>query len=198
MSTLLFPREGLIRPSDGLIVPRLPLPRPRTNKRRMSLLMGFWAVLDENGQVIRQDDDWHCNALHDAGEQAMLNTYLKEVAHVTPKYLGLLADGAVAETDGTMSAVTELRASPPVDGYARQPIVAANWTDDGLQGGDYRFSAAEQTFGAATATWTGITHCSLSTTQTTAGALLLTLALSASTNIAIGQFFKLIFRWTQQ
>jgi hypothetical protein len=158
--------------------------------------MGFAAVLNPDGSIAWQEDDWTFNALHDAGEQSMLNVYLKEQANPT-KYLALLNDATIAETDGTMSAVTETK-TPGTGGYDRQQIIAADWTDDGLQGGDYRFSAAEKTFGpVATATMT-VTHAALCTTATGAGLLLATLALSATTNVAVSQLFKYVFRWTQQ
>lgn len=182
---------------SGIYLPPTPERRPRPAGRRRSPTMGIGAVIEPDGTVAWQDDDWQANALHDAGEQSMLNVYLKELANPGTKYLGLLNDSTVNETDNTMAAVTETVATPPADGYARQAIAAADWTDEGLQGGDYRFSAAEKTFGPATAAWTA-THVSLSTTQTTAGVLILTLALSATTNIAINQSFKYILRWTQQ
>lgn len=158
----------------------------------MSLVMGFGALIEPDGSVAWQEDDWTLNGLHDAGEQTMLNVFLKEQANVA-KHLGLLNDSTVAETDGTMSAVTETVLTPPASGYARQQILSTEWTDDGLVGGDYRFSAVEKTFGPATATLTA-THASLSTTATGAGVLLATLALSATTTIAVNQSFKYVLR----
>jgi hypothetical protein len=182
--------------ADGIVIPSLPLPRPRGPRRKFSAMMGFGAVINPDGTVAWQEDDWSFNALHDAGEQSMLNVYLKEQANVA-KWLGLLNDGSIAETDGTMSAVTEVTTAG-TQGYARQQIAAGDWTDDGLQGGDYRFSAAEKTFGPISTSAISATHSSLSTTSTGAGILLLTLALSATTPVAVGQSFKYILRWTQQ
>lgn len=156
---------------------------------------GKGMLLSPDGDVL-WEEDWQENALHDAGEQDMLQVFLSEQAHKT-KYLGLLNDGTVAETDGTMSAVTETIA-PPADGYARQQILNTDWTNDGLQGGDYRFTAAEKTFGPITTANKTATHASLSSTATTAGILFLTVALSATTTINIGQSFKYTLRWTQQ
>lgn len=153
-------------------------------------------LLSPEGDVLWQDADWIPNALHDAGEQSVLNVYLKEQANPS-KYLGLLNDASVAETDGTMSAVTEAQ-TPGTNSYNRQQIANTDWTDDGLQGGDYRFSAAEKTFGPITTGAVTATHASLSTTATTAGILLVTVALSATTVIAVGQSFKYTLRWTQQ
>jgi hypothetical protein len=152
-------------------------------------------LLSPGGDVLWCDPDWIPNALHDAGEQSMLNVFLKEQANVT-KYLGLLNDASVAETDGTMSAVTEMTTAGS-NGYNRQQILSTDWTDDGLIGGDYRFSAAEKTFGPITGSAQTATHASLSTTATGAGVLLVTLALSATTIIAVNQSFKYILRWTQ-
>lgn len=153
-------------------------------------------LLSPEGDVLWEDPDWIPNALHDAGEQAMLNVFLKEQANVS-KYLGLLNDATVAETDGTMTAVTEMVA-PGSNGYNRQQIANTDWTDDGLQGGDYRFSAAQKTFGPISGAAQTATHASLSTTATGAGILLATIALSGTTTINVGQSFLYTFRWTQQ
>jgi len=171
-------------------------PRVRLRPDRMHLVEGRGQLLSPEGDVLWEDPDWIPNALHDAGEQSMLNVYLKEQANPT-KYLGLLNDGTVAETDGTMSAVTEMT-SPGTNGYNRQQILAADWTDAGLQGGDYRFDAAEKTFGPITTANQTATHASLSTTATGAGILLVTVALSGTTTINVGQSFKYTLRWTQQ
>lgn len=157
--------------------------------------MGLGAVVAPDGTILSQDPDWTLNALHDAGEQSMLNVYLREQANVT-KFLGLLNDAAVAETDGTMAAVTEMTAVG-TNGYNRQQILSTDWVDDGLVAGDYRFSAAEKTFGPVTTAAQTATHSSLSTTSTGAGVLLLTLALSATTTIAVSQSFKYLLRASQ-
>ena len=118
---------------------------------------------------------------------------MKEQANPS-KYLALLNDATIAETDGTMAAVVESK-TPAADGYNRQIIAAAAWTDDGLITGDYRFSATEQTFGPISGTAMTVTHSSLTTTlTTTAGLLLLTLALSATTNVAVSQSLKYVLR----
>lgn len=174
------------------------VPKFKVMERRKRLwhpTEGRGLLLSPEGDVLWEAPDWMPNALHDAGEQSMLNVYLKEQANVT-KYLGLLNDASVAETDGTMTAVTESK-TPGADGYNRQQILSTDWTDDGLQGGDYRFSAAEKTFGPITGTAATATHASLSTTATGAGVLILTLALSATTTIAVNQSFKYILRWSQ-
>lgn len=171
----------------------------RLKERRTGLWSpthGRGVLLSPEGDVLWEDPDWMPNALHDAGEQSMLNVYLKENANPS-KYLGLLNDASIAETDGTMSAVTESQ-TPGTNTYNRQQIAAGDWTDDGLQGGDYRFSAAEKTFGPITTSAITATHASLSTTSTGAGLLLLTIALSGTTTVNVGQSFKYTLRWTQQ
>jgi hypothetical protein len=184
--------------TEPLLIPSLPQRRPWGNgrRKRMSLAMGVFAVMEPDGSIAWQQDDWSYNALHDAGEQKMLQVFLGEQANVS-KYLGLLNDASIAETDGTMTAVTESK-TPGADGYARQQITSGEWTDEGLQGGDYRFAAVEKTFGAISGTAATATHVSLSTTDTGAGILLLTVALSATTTIAVGQYFKSVLRWAQQ
>lgn len=184
-----------MRTRSGIHLPPLPEHRP-TGKRRRSITMGIGALLNPDGTVEWQDSEWMFNALHDSGEQKMLQVFLSESANVS-KYLGLLNDGSVAETDGTMSAVTEMT-TPGSNGYNRQQITSGEWTDDGLVGGDYRFSAAEKTFGPISGSTQTATHASLSTTSTGAGVLLVTVPLSATTAIAVGQSFKYILRWTQQ
>ena len=157
--------------------------------------MGISAVVEADGSIASQESEWQSNALHDAGEQSMLNVYLKELANPA-KYLALLNDSTIAETDGTMAAVVESKV-PASGGYDRQAILAADWTDDGLISGDYRFSAAEKTVGAVTTASMVVTHSALTTTlATTAGLLLLTVPLSATTTVAVGQFLKYVLRWT--
>ena len=158
--------------------------------------MGFGAVLDPDGSVAWQESEWQSNALHDAGEQSMLLVYLKEQANPT-KYLALLNDATLAETDGTMAAVVESK-TPAADGYNRQQILAADWTDDGLISGDYRFSAVEKSFGPISGTSMTVTASALTTTLTTsAGLVLLTLALSATTTVAVSQSLRYVLRWSQ-
>jgi hypothetical protein len=171
-----------------IIVPR---------KRLWHPTEGRGQLLSPEGDVLWEDPDWIPNALHDAGEQSMLLVYLKEQANPS-KFLALLNDSSIAETDGTMAAVTETK-TPATGGYDRQAVAAGDWTDDGLQGGDYRFSAAEKTFGPISTAAATATHAALTTTLTsTAGLLLLTIALSATTTIAVNQSFKYTLRWTQQ
>lgn len=181
---------------SGIRVPTLPVPHPKPYGKRRSIAMGFAALIDPDGSVAWQEDDWTFNALHDAGEQNMLNVYLKEQVNVT-KFLALLNDISIAETDGTMSAVTESKVAG-TEGYIRPQLINTEWTDDGLISGDYRFSGAEKRFGPITTTALTATHAALCTTATGAGLLLLTLALSATTTVAINQSFAYILRWTQQ
>lgn len=187
-------------PKPDIFIPRMPTKRDiRAHSRKTGckvVSMGMGVLLNPDGSVEWQDTDWALNALHDAGEQDMLQVFLAEQAHKT-KYLGLLNDGTVAETDGTMTAVTEM-ATPGNNGYNRQQILNTDWTNDGLVGGDYRFSGVEKQFGPISGAGQTATHASLSSTSTTAGILFLTLALSATTSIAINQSFKYILRWTQQ
>jgi hypothetical protein len=173
----------------------LHVPRRRLRPDRMHLFEGRGQLVSPDGDVLWEDPDWIPNALHDAGEQSMLNVYLKELTNPS-KYLGLLNDGTVAETDGTMTAVTEA-GTPGSGGYSRQQIIAGDWTDDGLQGGDYRFSAAVKTFGPISGSSLTATHASLSTTSTGAGVLLATIALSGTVTVPVGMNFNYTFRWTQ-
>lgn len=181
---------------DGIRIPSLAQRRPSASGKRSHLFMALHAVVNPDGTVAWQEDEWGVNALHDAGEQSMLNVYLREQSNPT-KFLALLNDASIAETDGTMSAVTESK-TPGSDGYNRQQITAGEWTDNGLVGGDYRFTAAEKTFGPITGSAATVTHTAICTTSTGAGLLLATNAVSATTTVAVNQSFKVIFRWTQQ
>lgn len=166
--------------------------------KRWSPTEGRAELLSPEGDILWRDSDWVPNALHDAGEQNVLSVWLKETAHLT-KYLALLNDaGSDTETRGTMAAVTESK-TPASGGYDRQQITAAQWTDDGLVGGDYRFSAVEKSFGPMSTAAATVTHAALTTTLTsTAGLLLLTLALSATTTVAVGQSLRYQLRSTAQ
>jgi len=181
---------------SGIYLPPVPIPRPRadgTRRKRWSPTMGLAAVVNPDGSIAFQETEWTLNGLHDAGEQSIMLVYLKEQANPT-KYLALLNDATIAETDGTMAAVVESKV-PAADGYNRQQITAAEWTDDGLIAGDYRFSAAEKTFGPISGMAMTVTSSALTTTlASTAGLLLATLALSATTTVAVSQSFKYIIR----
>jgi hypothetical protein len=182
---------------SGLYVPPFPQLRPKPYGRRDRSIMSFiGAVVNPDGTIDEQPEEWLHNAVHDAGEQLVGQVFLQEQSHST-KFLALLNDGSLAETDGTMSAVTESK-TPGSDNYNRQSITSGNWTNDGLQGGDYRFSAAEKTFGPISGSSLTATHSALCTTSTGAGILISTVALAATTTIAVGQSFKGIPRWTFQ
>lgn len=196
--------------SDGIILPPVPQQRPWREggrAKRRSLLVGVGAVINPDGTVESQGDEWLWNALCDEGEASVNNVYLKETANVS-KYLALIAGGTTppGETStmaylGGGAGAQEIRV-PGVDGYNRIQIVGStDWTDDGLIGGDSRFSAAEKTFGPCTGTaWSGITHACLVTAATGqlagSGKFLLFVPTAASTTIAVSQAYKLILRWT--
>lgn len=182
------------------------VPVPRLREGHMFVAKG--QVVNYDGSIDQETEwsPWMLNALADEGEASMLNVYLKEAANVS-KYLALI-DGtttAPAETStmaylGGGAGAKETQV-PAANGYNRQQILNTDWTDDGLISGDARFSAAEKTFGPASATWTA-NYMALVTAATGqiagSGKFLLYLALSATTTIAINQSFKLVLRWTQQ
>jgi hypothetical protein len=93
-----------------------------------------------------------------------------------------------------MAALTESKA-PGVDGYSRQQILAGDWGAPALDAGDMQTQAAEKAFGPISGSAMTVTHMALVTVATgTAGKLLLFLALSASTTVAVGQSFKYTLR----
>lgn len=194
---------------SGIRLPATVERKPQAVRRHttgLHLYEGIGAVIDPDGSVAWQDTDWVSNALADEGESDMLSVYLSAAANPA-KYLCLIEGGTTppGETStmaylGGGAGAKETRV-PAVDGYNRQQILTTDWTNDGLISGDFRFSAAEKTFGAATGTAWTITHSGLVTAATGqlagSGKFLAFLALSASTTIAVGQSFKYILRWTQ-
>ncbi len=91
---------------------------------------------------------------------------------------------------------------PGVDGYNRQQVTGTtDWTDDGLIAGDYRFSAAQKTFGPVTGTAWTINNAGMVTAATGqlagSGKFILYLALSATTTIAVGQSMLYTLRFSQ-
>jgi hypothetical protein len=195
------------RTPSGLILPRPTERRPRANGKRWSPTLGFGAVLEPDGSVAWQEDEWTLNALTDEGEQSMLNVYLKELANPA-KHLCLIDGTTTGPTEASSMAylgggagAKETRV-PGVDGYGRQQVAGAtDWTDDGLIGGDYRFSASQKTFGPATGTAWTINNAGMVTAATGqlagSGKFILYLALSATTVIAVGQSFLYTLRFSQ-
>ncbi len=149
--------------------------------------------------MLWEDPDWMPNTLADEGEESMLNVYLLEAANPS-KYLGLLNDATIAETDdlGTM---VESKV-PAADGYNRQQIANTDWSAPALDSGDMQTAAAEETFGPASGSAWTCTHAMLVTHLTSqsagSGKFLLYVALSATTTVAVGQSFKYTLSWKQQ
>lgn len=196
------------RTPSGIVIPTPTERKPQAERRHKTgihLYEGIGAVVDPDGSIAWQDSDWIENVLIDEGESDMLDVYLKAAANPS-KFLCLINGSTTAPTETSTMAYLGGAAGagetqvPAAGGYNRQQILTTDWTNDGLQAGDFRFSAAEKTFGAATVAWT-ITHSGLVTAATgqTAGSgkFLAWLALSATTSIAIGQSFKYLLRWTQ-
>lgn len=171
-------------------------PGPRNSFDRFHLLYGKGAVANPDGSIAWEDAEFMPNALADEGEQNMLNVYLLETSALT-KYLGLLNAGSPGETT-IMSGITETQ-TPAANGYARQAVIAADWSTPSLNSGDYQTTAAQKTFGPASgSSWT-TTHAYMTTTSTgTAGKFLLFIALSGTTTVAVGQSFLYTLSFKQQ
>jgi hypothetical protein len=188
------------------------------HRPRYSLLQGKGSVLNADGSVAWEDEEWMPNALANSGEADMLNVYLKAATQTSTWYLGLsLVSTATTNrpsnttTSANMtqtalaggSTVTEQNTS---NGYARQSVAAAGWgANSGTQ--PTATTAPQVTFGPATGTaWTGTTtspgqiqDAFMSTGSSgTSGTFILFLALSATTSIALTQSFAytLTFRQT--
>lgn len=192
--------------------------RPWYSKPRYSILMGKGSVIDPDGSVVWQDEEWMPNAVGNDGEADIIAVYLKNGTIKTTWYLGLtLVSTATTNrpsntthaTDLTQTALagtTTVTEQNTGNGYARQSVAAAGWgANSGTQ--PTATTAPQVTFGpAATTAWSGTTTSPgqiqdaivSSVASGTSGLLLLFLALSATTTIAIGQSFAytLTFRVT--
>lgn len=155
---------------------------------KLHLVFGRGTLVNADGSVA-WEEEWQPNALLDEGEQSVLEVYFREQSNPT-KYLALLT-AAPAET-ATMATYSEVFA-PPLNGYSRQAYTAGggDWGATALNAGDYQTTAAQKTFGPASSNaWNSMTNVAIVTTSTgTAGKLILTVALSATTTVGIGQSF---------
>jgi hypothetical protein len=140
--------------------------------------------------------EWEHNALHDEGEQSMLNVYFREQTNPS-KYL-MLHNGAdvtaLADTV-TLAGLTESETTG-TDGYSRIQVLAADWGAPALDAGDYMTTAAEKTFGPNTGAgqW-DVTHVCLATVATgTSGLLISSIPLSAEQSVVTDVAFKFTMR----
>lgn len=165
----------------------------------------LWHPTIGRGELVAPDGtvlwagEWEENTLHDAGEGSMLNVYLREQANPS-KYLGLAAQGSVASIAETavMTGITEAE-TPGTDGYARQQILAADWSAPALDSGDMMSTAAQKSFGPNGGTTWSVSHTFLTTAATgTAGLLILTVPLSAVQAVENGIAFRHTLSWKQQ
>lgn len=148
-------------------------------------------IVSPEGDTLWEDPDWMPNALADEGEASILNVYFLETANPS-KYLACMND-TPAETD-IMTGITESKA-PGADGYNRQQLTAGAWSSPALDSGDMQIAAAEETFGPITGSSMTVSHVFVTTASTgTAGLLILYLALSATSTIAVGQSLKYTLR----
>lgn len=154
---------------------------------KLHLVMGRGQIINPDGSIA-WEEDWRLNTLADEGEKFVLDVVLREQANLN-KWLGLLTVDP-SETD-TMLTVTEQVGN----GYARQAFVAGggDWSVPTLDSGDYMSDGVEKTFGPVTSSpWT-IKHAFVTTTVSgTGGLFVLWIPLSATTVVAVGQFFKYI------
>lgn len=196
---------------NGIILPKNQETRPRPYGKRWSPTHGIGALLSSEGDILWQDSEWVPNALTDEGERDMLAVYLGQSANPS-KFLCLINGTTTAPVEASTMAYLGGAAGanetqvPGSNGYNRQQVIGAlggvDWTDDGLIGGDARFSAAQKTFGPASGVaWTA-NHAGLVTSSTGqvagSGKFLLYLPLSATTPVAIGQSFAYLLRWSNQ
>lgn len=182
-----------------------------------SIFEGYGEVVDPDGSVVRILDPVP-NALTNDGQASMLNVYLKaSPTAFTTFYLGLFTAASGASAPAKTSSASNIintgtaTSTQPYEeaggGYARQGIANANWGTPALNSGDQMSTASQQTFGPASgANWTGTTGTSAALTYAfvssgasgTTGTLILFVALSAQTTIAIGQSFNYTLNFKQQ
>lgn len=170
---------------------------PKLKPVRWSLTEGRGQLLSPEGDVLWEDPDWIPNALMDEGEESVLNVYFR--AQSNPSKFICLLTAAPVETDTMAVLATAEVFNPPLNGYAREEIVSGDWGAPALDAGDMQTTALEQTLGpAASNPWNSLTHVGLVTASTgqTAGSgkFILFIALSATTNVGIGQSFKYTMR----
>jgi hypothetical protein len=185
---------------------------------RYSIFEGMGSVINPDGSIAWADPEPVPNALTNTGQTDMLATYLKAQAATTTFGLGLFtaASGGSAPAKTNVSADIILTGTATATqlfeeqggGYARQSVTNANWGTPALNSGDEMSTAAQKTFGpVTTAAWTGstgtsaaITYAFLSTSTSvgTGGVLILYVALSASTVVAVGQSFNYTLNFKQQ
>jgi len=199
--------------------------RPWHATPRYSVFYGRGEVINSDGTIARQLD-WVPNALTNEGQANMLNVYLRNTGGPTTTFqLGLLANnaaqGASAPAKTSTQSLFVLSGAANVatnvyeengGGYARQSVANAAWGAPALNSGDEMSTASTQTFGpASTAAWTGSTNVSsaaityaflsgngaTSATGNTTGTMILFVALSASTVIAVGQSFNYTLNFKQ-
>ncbi len=192
---------------NSIIYPKAQERRPRPYGRRWSPTMGLGAVIEPDGSIAWQEDEWVPNALANEGETDMLNVYL--VAGTNPsKYLALINGTTTPPTiTSTMAYLGGAAGAgetqvPGANGYNRQQVLTTDWTVDGIIGGFARDSSAQKTFGPATGSAWTVSHACMVTALTgqTAGSgkFLLWIALSATTTIAINQQFLYTLRISVQ
>jgi hypothetical protein len=130
----------------------------------------------------------------------MLNVYLAGGRRTSTKFLALLNDGTVAETDGTMHLRLRRRRRRDRTATTRISLAAGSWSI-AIQGGDYRARLPSRP-SARIATWT-LTHAAVNTNsataQTAAELLLATIALSVGSRPSTSaSSYLYTLRWTQQ
>jgi hypothetical protein len=184
---------------------------------RYSIFEGFGQVIDPDGSVAWEDEDWMANGLTNSGQADILNVYLKGSSQTATFYLALASDAsgvsapAKTNTSSDIILVGSATATQIFEeqggGYARQGISQAQWGTPALNSGDEQSDAAQKTFGPVTGSpWTGSSGTSaalrsvfLSTSSTagTGGSLLLYVPLSAVTVVAVSQSFSYTLRFKQ-
>lgn len=126
----------------------------------------------KGGKLIFDSEFYIPNALTNAGQADMLNVWARETTDLA-KYLMLLnMPAGAAPTKTTVYAGLTESVTAGTNGYARQQILAADWSAPALDTGDMQTAAAQKTFGPFTGN-VPVSHVGLVSASTGTGTFFL-------------------------
>jgi len=168
--------------------------KPGRMKRQFHFFCGQGSLVFPDGTIELQDSEPVPNAVADEGEANLINVYLKEQAHAAGKWLFLINDSGLVETD-TMASITSEAETPGADGYNRPQLSTGGWGANALDSGDFQTVAAEETFGPNTAVAWTLTHVGVTTHATDTSGLFLAYLATATGSVATGVAYKYTLTW---
>jgi hypothetical protein len=136
------------------------------------------------------------NSLSDGGEQSLLDCYLRGQNCPTTFYLRLSnptnCGNAGAETS---SLATVASGEPATNGYAAKNITrnTTGWPTLALDSGDYKATAATQTFNASGGSWGPVSCAFIATSSDNTGVFVASGALSTSRTLTSGESLQVVY-----